>query len=131
ARPFLFSTAQPPAVVAAIIAAIDLMETDSSYTDKLWANTRYWQDNLKALGFDLGVTETPITPVIVGEEAKAQQLQKELFEEGVLALSVVFPTVPRGKARIRTMPNASHSIEDLDIAFAAMGRVGRKLGIIA
>jgi glycine C-acetyltransferase len=130
ARPFLFSTAHPPAVVAAVIAAIDLMDTDASFTNKLWENTRYWQDGLKKLGFDIGSTETPITPVMVGDEGKAQQLQRELFEEGVLALAVVFPTVGRGKARIRTMPNASHEKQDLDDALAAIENVGKRLGLI-
>jgi glycine C-acetyltransferase len=130
ARPFLFSTAQPPAVVAAIMAAIDLMENDPTFTNKLWENARYWQSGLKNLGFDIGPTETPITPVMVGDEGKAQQLQRDLFDEGVLALAVVFPTVARGKARIRTMPNASHSREELDRALAAIERVGRKLGLI-
>jgi glycine C-acetyltransferase len=130
ARPFLFSTAQPPAVVAAILAAIDLMDTDPSFTDRLWENARYWQEGLQRLGFDIGGTETPITPVITGDEGKAQQLQRELFEEGVLALSVVFPTVPRGKARVRTMPNASHSREELDDALAAFEKVGKRLGLV-
>jgi glycine C-acetyltransferase len=129
-RPFLFSTSHPPAVTAAIIAALDLMEADTSLTDRLWANARHWQSGLKALGFDTGVTETPITPVMVGDEAKAQQLQRELFDEGVLALAVVFPTVARGKARVRTMPNASHTVAELDEALAAFERVGRRLGLI-
>lgn len=129
-RPFLFSTAHPPAVVAAILAAIDLMESDPSLTQKLWDNARYWQDGLKRLGFDIGVTETPITPVMVGDEGKAQELQRGLFDEGVLALAVVFPTVPRGKARVRTMPNASHERSDLDEALAAMEKVGRRLGLV-
>ncbi|NLH98654.1 MAG: glycine C-acetyltransferase [Chthonomonadales bacterium] len=129
-RPFLFSTAHPPAVTAAILAALDLMETDSSLTEKLWDNTRHWQSGLRAMGFDLGVTQTPITPVVVGDESKAQQLQRELFEEGVLALAVVFPTVARGKARVRTMPNASHSLAELDQALEAFGKVGRRLGLI-
>jgi glycine C-acetyltransferase len=130
ARPFLFSTAHPPAVVAAILAAIELMDTDPSFTNKLWENTRYWQEGVKKLGFDIGETETPITPVITGDEGKAQQLQRELFEEGVLALAVVFPTVARGKARIRTMPNASHSTEELDDALAALEKVGKRLALI-
>lgn len=129
-RPFLFSTAHPPAVTAAILAALDLMETDSSLTERLWDNTRHWQSGLRAMGFDLGVTQTPITPVVVGDESKAQQLQRELFEEGVLALAVVFPTVARGKARVRTMPNASHSLAELDQALEAFGKVGRRLGLI-
>ena len=130
ARPFLFSTAHPPAVVAAIIAAIDLMESDPSFTNKLWENTRYWQDGLRNLGLDIGPTETPITPIMVGDEGKTQELQKGLFDEGVLALSVVFPTVAKGKARIRTMPNASHEKADLDEALAAVSNVCKRLGII-
>lgn len=130
ARPFLFSTAHPPAVVAAVMAAIDLMENDPSFTEKLWDNTRYWQSGLRNLGFDIGVTETPITPIIVGDEGKALQLQNDLFEEGVLALAVVFPTVPRGRARIRTMPNASHDRSELDDALHAIEKVGKRLRLI-
>ncbi len=130
ARPFLFSTAQPPAAVGAIIAAIDLMETDPTFTERLWENARYWKQGLGALGFDTGISETPITPVMVGDEGKAQQLQRDLFEEGVLALAIVFPTVGRGKARIRTMPSAMHTREDLDDALNAFATAGKKLGII-
>jgi glycine C-acetyltransferase len=129
-RPFLFSTAHPPAVVAAIIAAIDLMESDPSLTERLWENARYWQSGLRALGFDTGVTETPITPVMVGDEANALALQRGLFDEGVLALAVVFPTVPRGKARVRTMPNAAHDRADLDDALEAMRKVGTRLRLV-
>jgi glycine C-acetyltransferase len=130
ARPFLFSTAQPPAVVAAILAAIDLMETDASLTDRLWENTRYWKAGLQQLGFDTGISQTPITPVMIGEEATAQQMQRELFVEGVLALAIVFPTVARGKARIRTMPSAMHQKQDFDDALAAFEKVGKRLGLI-
>ena len=130
ARPFLFSTAQPPAAVGAIIAALDLMEHDPSFTERLWENARYWKQGLEALGFDTGISETPITPVMVGDEGKAQQLQRELFDEGVLALAIVFPTVGRGKARIRTMPSAMHAREDLDDALNAFAKAGKKLGII-
>jgi len=129
-RPFLFSTAHPPAVVGAVMAAIDLMESDPSLTQTLWDNARYWQAGLHRLGFDTGVTETPITPVMVGDEGKAQELQHGLFDEGVLALAVVFPTVPRGKARVRTMPNASHTKADLDEALGAFEKVGMRLGLI-
>ncbi len=129
-RPFLFSTAHPPAVVAAILAALDLMERDSSLTDLLWKNTRHWQEGVRRLGFDIGPTQTPITPIMVGDEATAQEMQRLLFEEGVLGLSVVFPTVPRGKARVRTMPNASHTTAELDEALAALERVGRSLRLI-
>jgi glycine C-acetyltransferase len=130
ARPFLFSTAHPPATAAATIAAIELMETDPSFTERLWENTRYWKAGLQKLGFDTGISETPITPVMVGDEGRAQQLQRALFEEGVLALAIVFPTVARGKARIRTMPSAMHSTTDLDDALAVFERCGRKLGIL-
>jgi glycine C-acetyltransferase len=109
ARPFLFSTGAPPAVAGACIAAIEVMASDDSLTARLWDNARYWQDGLKRLGFDTGVTETPITPVMIGDEARTQALQRELRDEGVLALAVVFPTVARGKARVRTMPTAAHS----------------------
>jgi glycine C-acetyltransferase len=128
-RPFLFSTAHPPAVTAAVMAALDLIAGDPSLTERLWANARYWQDGLRHMGLDLGVTETPITPVIVGDEAKALQLQRELFAEGVLALAVVFPTVARGKARVRTMPNASHTTAELDEALGAFRRVCARLGL--
>jgi glycine C-acetyltransferase len=130
ARPFLFSTAHPPAVAAACMAALDLMEKDLSLTQRLWENTRFWQEGLRALGFDLGPTQTPITPIMVGDEKKTQELQRGLFEEGVLALAVVFPTVARGRARVRTMPNASHEKSDLEEALSAVEKVGKRLGLI-
>ncbi len=130
ARPFLFSTGVPPAVAAACITAIEIMERDDSLTERLWDNTRYWQNGLKSLGFDTGVTQTPITPVIVGDEAKAQEFQKELRARDILALAIVFPTVARGKARIRSMPNASHSKADLDEALTAFAAAGKQLGLI-
>ena len=129
-RPFLFSTAHPPASAAATIAAIELMDTDSSFTEKLWSNTRYWKAGLKKLGFDIGISETPITPVMTGDEAAAQALQRGLFENGVLALAIVFPTVARGKARVRTMPSAMHSETDLNDALDAFAKVGKQLGLI-
>ena len=130
ARPFLFSTAHPPASAAATIAALDLMETDPSLNEKLWAATKYWKAGLQKLGYDTGISQTPITPVMIGDEGKAQEFQRELFSEGVLALAIVFPTVAKGKARIRTMPSAMHSLEDLDEALAAFERAGKKLGLI-
>ncbi len=130
ARPFLFSTAHPPAVVAACIAALDLMESDPSLTQRLWENTWFWQEGLRNLGFNLGPTETPITPIMVGDEKKTQELQRGLFDEGVLALAVVFPTVARGKARVRTMPNASHEKSDLEEALSAVEKVGKRLRLI-
>lgn len=131
ARPFLFSTGHPPAVAAAVLAALELMDTDPSFTERLWENARYWKAGLQQLGFDTGISETPITPVMVGDEGKAQQMQRELFEEGVLALAIVFPTVARGKARLRTMPSAMHSRQDFDDALAAFEKVGKRLGILA
>lgn len=130
ARPFLFSTAQPPAAAGAILAAIDLMEQDSSLTDRLWENTRFWKEGLQRLGFDTGASQTPITPVITGEEGKALMLQKGLFEENVLAMAIVFPTVARGKARVRTMPSAMHSQTDLEEALTAFEKIGKQAGII-
>jgi len=130
ARPFLFSTGHPPATAAATIAAIDLMERDTSLTERLWTNAAYWKAGLQKLGFDTGISKTPITPVMVGDEGQAQALQRGLFEEGVLALAIVFPTVARGKARIRTMPSAMHSLQDFDDALIAFEKVGKKLGLI-
>jgi glycine C-acetyltransferase len=130
ARPFLFSTGHPPAVVAAVLAALELMDTDPSFTQRLWDNASYWKEGLQKLGFDTGISQTPITPVMVGDEGKAQQMQRELFEEGVLALAIVFPTVARGKARLRTMPSAMHSRQDLDDALAAFEKVGKRLAIL-
>ena len=129
-RPFLFSTGAPPAVAAACIAAIRIMREDETLTPRLWENARRWQSGLQTLGFDTGATETPITPVMLGDEAKTQALQRELLAEGVLALAVVFPTVPRGKARVRTMPTAAHTPADLDEALAAFERAGRRLGLL-
>lgn len=131
ARPFLFSTAHPPATVAAVLAAIELMETDPSFTARLWENANYWKAGLQQLGFDTGVSQTPITPVMLGDEGIAQQFQRELLDEGVMALAIVFPTVAKGKARIRTMPSAMHSTQDLDDALEAFRTVGRRLGIVA
>ncbi|MBL8048579.1 MAG: glycine C-acetyltransferase [Chthonomonas sp.] len=122
-RPYLFSTGHPPVVAAALIAALDIMENDPAPYAKLWDNTRWWKKALADAGFDTMGSETPITPVFVGDEGEAQRMEKMLFEEGVYALSIVFPTVARGKARIRTMPSAAHSQEDLAEALAAFVRV--------
>ena len=126
-RPYLFSTAQPPMVAAALIAALDIMVNDPTPMQKLWENTRWWKENLKKEGFDTMGSETPITPVFVGEESKAQLMERMLWEEGVYALSIMFPTVARGKARLRTMPNATHTLADLEEALAAFVRVRDKL----
>ncbi|MBX3097019.1 MAG: glycine C-acetyltransferase [Fimbriimonadaceae bacterium] len=126
-RPYLFSTAHPPMVAAALIAALDVMENDPEPMRRLWANAKRWQEMLAANGFDTMGTETPITPVYVGDEGDAQRMEKMLWEEGVYALAIVFPTVGRGKARLRTMPNATHTEEDLDNALQAFIRVRDKL----
>lgn len=130
ARPFLFSTGCPPATAAACIRGIEIMRDDARLTERLWENTRYWQAGLRSLGFDLGVTQTPITPVMVGDEARTMQLMHMLREKGILALAVVFPTVGRGKARVRTMPTAAHTIADFDEALVAFKEVGTALGLI-
>lgn len=122
-RPYLFSTAHPPMVAAALIAALDVMETDPEPMNRLWENTRWWKKALQDAGFDTMGSETPITPVFVGEEAAAQEMERRLWDEGVYALSIVFPTVARGKARIRTMPSAAHTQEDLEFALDAFKRV--------
>lgn len=121
-RPYLFSTGHPPMVAAALIAALDIMETDPEPMNRLWANARQWKAWLAEDGFDTMGSETPITPVYVGDEGKAQAFERALWDEGVYALSIVFPTVGRGKARIRTMPSAAHSEEDLAFAREAFRR---------
>jgi len=129
-RPFLFSSAVTVPDAAACLAAIDLLEASTELVDRLWANARYFQSELKRLGFDLGRTQTPITPVMLGEAPLAQQFSRELFEAGVFAMAIGYPTVPQGKARIRVMLSAAHSRDDLDQGLAAFARVGRKLGVI-
>jgi glycine C-acetyltransferase len=129
-RPLLFSTSQPPAVAAACIAAIDVLEQEPERIERLWHNTRIFKSALQGLGFDTGISETPITPVIAGDEAKAQQLAARLFEEGVFATSVVFPTVALGKARVRTIVTSEHSRDDLQTCIDAFEKVGRELRLI-
>ncbi|MEW5883672.1 MAG: glycine C-acetyltransferase [Armatimonadota bacterium] len=129
-RPYLFSTAHPPMVAAALIAALDVMENDPEPMQRLWANAKWWKESLAALGFDTMGSETPITPVYCGDEAKAVQMERMLWDEGVYALSICYPTVPRGKARIRTMPSAAHSEDDLAFALEAFKKVGEALGVI-
>jgi glycine C-acetyltransferase len=129
-RPFLFSTSHPPAVVAACIAAIDVLESEPERIERLWANTRQFKDGLVALGFDTGVSETPITPVIAGQAAVAQQMARRLLEEGVFATSVVYPTVALDRARIRTIVTSEHTADDLRICLEAFERVGRELRLI-
>jgi glycine C-acetyltransferase len=130
ARPFLFSTSHPPAVTAACLAAFDILENEPERIDRLWENTRYFKQELTASGFNTGVSETPITPVIVGEAARAHQLSAELFSEGVLATGIGFPTVARDKARVRTIVTATHTREELDRALGAFRRVGKRMGIV-
>jgi len=129
-RTLLFSTSQPPAVAAACIAAIDVMEQEPERIERLWANSAFFKKGLQDLGFDTGISETPITPVIAGDEEKAQQLASRLFDLGVFATSVVFPTVALGKARVRTIVTSEHSREDLQICLDAFETVGRELRLI-
>jgi glycine C-acetyltransferase len=130
ARPFLFSTSHPPAVAAACLAAFDVLEQEPERIDALWNNTRYFKQGLTSAGFDTGISETPITPVIVGEARTAHQLSRELFAEGVLATGIGFPTVPKGKARVRTIVTATHTRAELDRALDVFHKVGKKLEIL-
>jgi len=130
-RPFLFSTSHPPAVAAACIAAIDVLLDEPERIAKLWENTRYFKDGLKRLGLNTGASESPITPVIAGEGRKAMQLSDRLFDLGVFAQGIGFPTVPDEKSRVRTITTATHTREDLDEALSAFERVGRELGLVA
>ena len=129
-RPFLFSSAVTVPDAAACLAAIDLLEDSTQLVDKLWSNARYFKAEMKSLGFNTGVSETPITPVMLGEAPLAQQFSRELFDLGVFAMALGFPTVPQGKARIRVMISAAHSTADLDQGLAAFKTVGKKLGVI-
>ncbi|HSP21117.1 MAG TPA: glycine C-acetyltransferase [Planococcus sp. (in: firmicutes)] len=130
ARPFLFSTAVPPGDVAAIIGALQMIMDSTELHDKLWDNGDYLKKGLKELGFNIGDSETPITPCIIGDEKLTQQFSKRLFEEGVYAKSIVFPTVPKGTGRVRNMPTAAHTKEMLDDAIATYEKVGKELGVI-
>jgi len=132
ARPFLFSTSHPPAVTASCIAAIDILSSSEGkrLVKKLWDNAKYFKENLNQLGFNTGNSQTPITPVIVGEGALAMKLSDELFKQGVFAQGIAYPTVPKDKARVRTIVTAMHTREDLDIALEKFHKVGKKLGII-
>lgn len=130
-RTWLLSAGHPPAVWAMVSAAIDVMLTEPQHLKNLWDNTNYFKAELKKMGFDTGASETPITPVIVGESAKARELSKRLFEEGVFALPIVYPMVAKDKARIRTMMNAALTKEDLDFALQKFEKIGRQLKIIS
>jgi glycine C-acetyltransferase len=130
ARPFLFSTSHPPAVAAACLAAIDVLETEPQWMEQLWSNTRFFKAGLEALGFNTGRSESPITPVIVGEAPLAAEMSDKLFQAGVFAQSIGFPTVARGQARLRTIVTATHTRTDLQYALDAFGRIGKELGVI-
>ena len=131
ARPYLFSTAQPPAVVGALSAALELVQSDPSFMERLWDNTRFFKAELARLGFDTMGSETPITPVVFGEAEAAFEASRRLFAEGIFAVGLGFPTVPRGKARIRNIVTAEHTRDDLEQALTAYARVGRALGTIS
>jgi glycine C-acetyltransferase len=130
ARPFLFSTSHPPSVAASCLAALDVLETEPQWMEQLWQNTRFFKAGLQALGFDTGASQSPITPVIVGEGALAVRLSDRLFEEGVFAQGITFPTVAKDKARVRTIVTATHTQEELQFALDTFKKVGVELGII-
>jgi len=130
ARPFLFSTSHPPAVAAACIAALDVLLEQPEIMEQLWDNTRFFKTGLERLGFNTGISESPITPVIAADSAKANMLSDRLFEEGVFAQAIGFPTVARDKARVRTIVTATHTHEDLQYALDAFAKVGREIGLI-
>ncbi len=130
ARPFLFSSATTAADTAACLAALEILESSTELVDRLWENTRYFKGEMSRLGFDIGRSVTPITPVMLGEAPLAQQFSRRLFEEGVFAMAIGFPTVPRGQARIRVMMSASLSRADIDFGLEAFAKVGKELGVI-
>ena len=129
-RPFLFSSAMTVPDAAACLAALDLLEDSTALVDQLWSNARYFKAGMQRLGFDTGASQTPITPVMLGEAPLAQQFSRELFDADVFAMAIGYPTVPQGKARIRVMISAAHQQADLDQGLAAFERVGKKLGVI-
>ena len=130
ARPFLFSTSHPPGVAAACIAAVDILEQEPEIIDRLWENTRFFKKGLVDLGFNTGISESPITPVMAGEGALAMKLSDRLFQEGVFASGIAFPTVARDKARVRTIVTAAHTREELQYALDVFKKVGTELGLI-
>src|SRR5512135_1783857 len=136
ARPFLFSTSHPPSVAATCIAAFDVLEQEPELMEKLWENTRYWKKELGGLGFNIGgkntpASETPITPIIIGDGRLTMDFSRELFKEGVFGTGIAFPTVAEGKARIRTIMSATHTREQLDRALEVLKRVGKRMAILA
>ncbi len=130
ARPFLFSTSHPPSVAASCIAALDVLMEEPQIIERLWENTRFFKQGLVRLGFDTGLSESPITPVIAGEGGRAMKLSDRLFEEGVFAQGIAFPTVARDRARVRTIVTATHTQADLEFALDKFAKVGRELGMI-
>jgi glycine C-acetyltransferase len=135
ARPFLFSTSHPPSVAATCIAAFDVLEQEPERIEKLWENTRFWKKELGLLGFDIGgkttpASETPITPIIIGDGARTMEFSRELFKGGVLGTGIAFPTVPEGKARVRTIMTATHTREELQRALEVLKKVGKSMGIL-
>ena len=136
ARPFLFSTSHPPSVAATCIAAFDVLENEPERIEKLWENTRFWKKELEGLGFNIGgvntpKSETPITPIIIGDGRRTMEFSRELFAEGVMGTGIAFPTVPEGKARIRTLMTATHTREELEQALETLQRVAKKMEIIS
>lgn len=129
-RPFLFSTGLPPAAVGAAIEAVKMLMESTEYTDKLWANAKHFKEGLGKLGYNIGHSETPITPIIIGDEAKTLEFSKKLFENGLFSGPIVFPTVPKGTGRVRCMVTAGHTTEQLDRAVKICEKVGKEMGII-
>jgi glycine C-acetyltransferase len=130
ARPFLFSTSHPPGVAAACLAALDILEQEPEIIERLWENTRFFKSGLQQLGFNTGLSESPITPVIAGEGSRAMKLSDRLFEEGVFAQGIAYPTVARDKARVRTIVTATHTRDELQFALDKFKKVGTELGLI-
>jgi len=129
-RPFLFSTSHPPAVAASCLAAFEVLEAEPERIEKMWENTRFFKAGLAKLGFDTGLSETPITPVMVGDGRKAMEFSRALFEAGVFATALAFPTVPEGKARLRTIVTATHTQAELEEALAILERVGKENAVV-
>jgi glycine C-acetyltransferase len=136
ARPFLFSTSHPPAVAATCIAAFDVLENEPELIEKLWTNTRFFKKELGLLGFNIGgrntpASETPITPIILGDGRATMDFSRAIFDEGVMGTGIAFPTVPEGKARVRTIVTATHTESELTQALEVLGKVGKRMGLIA
>jgi glycine C-acetyltransferase len=130
ARPFLFSTSHPPSVTATCIGALDVLEQEPKWQNQLWANTRFFKKGLSDLGFNTGSSQSPITPVIVGEGAQAMRLSDRLFELGVFAQGIAYPTVPSGTSRVRTIVTATHTQDELVFALDCFKRAGTELGLV-